>query len=271
MNKNITETIARVLAGESSQEDEITLIEWLGEDSNNPVEFSEREKLWNSIEIASKYKEFKPDAAISKFRSQTRMPSVNIKQTPGIKRILKKSLSWAAIGIILISLGSVTTYFVIDRMTRPEAAIYEIEVPSGSRGNITLADGTSVWLNGGSRFWYNKDFGSSERTVHLEGEGYFNVAKCLENPFTVITSQLEIVALGTSFNVKSYPGENIIQATLISGSAMVSRSEYKSKERGVVLEPNQQITYFKESGQVSLLRKPDTGQAHSTGAGTRCG
>jgi transmembrane sensor len=117
----------------------------------------------------------------------------------------------------------------------------------GARSDIKLSDGSSVWLNAGSKLTYTKSFGSDNRTVHLEGEGFFSVAHDPDNPFTVITSHLEIVALGTSFNVKSYPEEEAIQTTLVSGSLLINRTRYKSIERGLLLEPNQQVIYYRES------------------------
>ncbi len=254
MKEKITNIIDKILAGESSAEDEIFLNEWLGENSEHLKDFADREKFWNAIEIALKREKFDTATAYAKFKSLINKPVRNKLPKQGRTKIsIRKTLQWAAIGIILLSAGSISTYFVADlisnkRMTEQ----YVYKVPAGSRGNVTLADGSTVWLNAESTLTYSQGYGSNERTVYLEGEGFFNVAYDPANTFTVITSQLEIVALGTSFNVKSYPEENIIQATIISGSVMVNRNEYKAYEKGLVLEPNQQITFFKDSRELSL-------------------
>jgi transmembrane sensor len=278
MKKKITDIIDRILAGESSAADEIFLNEWLGENSDNLEEFAGREKLWNAIEIALKREKFDTGTAYMKFRSLINKPvRSNMPNQGRTKKLIRKTLRWAAIGLILLSAGSISTYMVTDFITNKRMTEqFVVKVPSGSRGNVTLADGSTVWLNAGSTLTYAQGYGSNERTVYLEGEGFFNVAKDRSKPFTVITSQLEIVALGTSFNVKSYPEENIIQATIISGSVMVSRNEHKSYEKGVVLEPNQQITFLKDSGELSLAREQEiiqdkevTSSAEKTNTDTR--
>jgi transmembrane sensor len=155
--------------------------------------------------------------------------------------------------MILIAAGSLSAYLIIGR--NPPGLNhepYEINVPAGSRSNVILADGTRVWLNAGSRLTYSQSFGITDRTVYLEGEGYFTVRGNLPDRFRVVTPQLEFVALGTSFNIKSYPQENFAQATLISGSLLVNRNLYKNLEKGIVLEPNQQITYYKQSGNLEV-------------------
>lgn len=87
----------------------------------------------------------------------------------------------------------------------------------GTRSHIKLADGTSVWLNADSELKYPLRFKGNTREVHLRGEAFFDVAKDAGKPFIVHTETMNINVLGTSFNVKAYPGDNVSEATLISG------------------------------------------------------
>jgi transmembrane sensor len=247
MESKIAEIIARYLAGESSPGDGQLLNEWLGENSRNLDEFTEREKLWNAIEIVLNREKFDAGTAYDKFKTLTEGRSLKPRDPVKFITIARATMKWAAIGIIFLAIGSVLTYLILNAIDYNDNKLSEVVIPGGSRGRITLNDGTTVWLNAESSLSYSRNFGNNNRTVHLEGEGYFTVAKGHNSPFTVVTSQLEIVALGTSFNVKSYPAEDIIQTTLVSGSLLVSRSEH---ERGVVLEPNQQITYYKETREL---------------------
>jgi transmembrane sensor len=239
MNERINEIITNVLAGESSAEEELTLIDWLGESIENQQYFTENEKTWNSLKTVFHKNKYDSRAAYNKFNLNIRKP----KKTKPVnyKNLFRDSLKWAAIGLVLLAIGSVFSYYVIRHENSLNASTTEINSPSGSRSNVILPDGSSVWLNAGSKLKYSGNFGSSDRIIYLEGEGFFNVEKDTKRPFTVVTSQLEIVALGTSFNVKSYPEEGYIQTTLVSGSVQVTRSLYKQEESGVVLEPNQQI------------------------------
>lgn len=259
MKEKIEDIITRLLTNEATTEDEHTLIRWLEDNDDNIAEYTSREKLWNAIEIAFNRRKYDPGAAFNKFKEKTGThEGKKVRCKPAFKRMIRNSLRWAAIGLILIAMGSFGTYFIINYSGIYGKKHYEVSVPTGSRSNITLADGTTVWLNAESKLTYTGTFDHNNRTVYLEGEGYFNVKKDKKNPFTVITSQLEIVAVGTSFNVKSYEEEGIIQTTLVSGTVIVNRNEFKALERGLVLEPNQQITYFKESGEMAFTIEADT-------------
>jgi ferric-dicitrate binding protein FerR (iron transport regulator) len=81
--------------------------------------------------------------------------------------------------------------------------------------------------------------------VHLEGEGYFKIAKDTEKPFRVNTSHLNIIALGTEFNVKAYPEDLTIETTLVEGSVKVEEIAQQNTDEVLVLKPNQKLTFLK--------------------------
>ncbi len=267
MTRKIPEIIARFLSGETSSSDETELNRWLGEGDENIRDFAESEKIWNAIEIANSGRNFDSGHAFGQFIFLTGDTGKNKPAGLNMRKVLLSTLRWAAICIMLLGVGAVTGYLAISHLTASDPDLFEVQVPAGSRSSLTLADGTTVWLNAGSRLNYSHDFGSRDRTVHLEGEGYFSVAGDHKHPFIVQTSELLIEALGTSFNVKSYPQEEIIQTTLVSGSIMVSRKNYLLQERGIKLEPNQQITYYRETEQLALVDR-ETEPAREQSAGT---
>jgi ferric-dicitrate binding protein FerR (iron transport regulator) len=121
-----------------------------------------------------------------------------------------------------------------------------IIVPRGAKSNITLPDGSNVWLNAGTTLTYNQNYGQKERRLHLTGEAYFNVARDRLHPFVVQTSDIIVKALGTKFNVKAYPDEKTISATLEEGKIDVSLMNKSGKGENVILKPNEKIIYFKE-------------------------
>ena len=110
-----------------------------------------------------------------------------------------------------------------------------LEVPKGGEFNVTLADGTRVWLNAGSKLTYPVAFVGNERQVILWGEGYFEVKKDDTKPFRVEVNGMQVTVLGTSFNLKSFPSDERTTATLLSGKV-----EVKTLSESVILEPNQQ-------------------------------
>jgi ferric-dicitrate binding protein FerR (iron transport regulator) len=84
------------------------------------------------------------------------------------------------------------------------------------RSNIVLPDGSKVWLNSHSRITYPRDYGIRERSLSLTGEAYFEVAKDPGKRFLVNAGDMQVEALGTSFNVKAYENDHETVATLFS-------------------------------------------------------
>ena len=117
-----------------------------------------------------------------------------------------------------------------------EVLMNTMQVPRGGQYQLTLPDGTKVWLNAASSISYPTAFTGRERKVTIMGEAYFEVAKKPGMPFHVkIGDRAEVLVLGTSFNVNAYENEADIRATLLDGSIKIER-----KEKGLVLTPGQQ-------------------------------
>jgi ferric-dicitrate binding protein FerR (iron transport regulator) len=90
---------------------------------------------------------------------------------------------------------------------------------------VTLPDNTTVWLNHSSSLRYPATFRKDFRTVELTGEAYFEVAHNVKFPFVVKTGDIEIVAMGTAFNILAYPDEDKIETSLIDGIVEVHRHD----------------------------------------------
>lgn len=129
-------------------------------------------------------------------------------------------------------------------------AFHKIVIPRGGEYQLTLADGTRVWLNAESRLRYPTAFDGDERIVELEGEAYFKVKGDPERPFIVATSDYEIRVTGTEFNIRSY-GAGQTATTLVEGSVSIVKE-------GVVTElrPGQQAGVTINDGIV--VREVDT-------------
>lgn len=120
-----------------------------------------------------------------------------------------------------------------------------LATPNGGTYQVTLPDGTRVWLNAASTLKYPNRFTGETRTVELVGEAYFTVSKVtaagsqdgehIDIPFRVISNGHEIEVLGTEFNIAAYPTEPEIKTTLVSGKVKV-----KSAQESVILAANQQ-------------------------------
>ncbi len=138
-------------------------------------------------------------------------------------------------------------------MTRPEESLMQrIVVPMGQRVNLQLADGTDVWLNSGSEFTYSTAFSKSDRTVTLDGEGYFKVAKDAEHPFRVHTSKATVEVLGTEFDLKAYDDSPEFTASLLEGAVQLVAGDART-----ILKPNESATLHNGTFVISEITDGD--------------
>jgi ferric-dicitrate binding protein FerR (iron transport regulator) len=140
-----------------------------------------------------------------------------------------------------------------DAGKKAQTAWYEIEAPLGAKSQVSLIDGTKVWLNAGSKLQYSTGYGQENREVRLTGEGYFEVAKNKALPFEVKTSGITVRALGTAFNVKAYPNDATIETILVEGEVeitQVGKTEGIDKNEHVLLKPKQRFTLKKNTNEM---------------------
>ncbi|GGH61176.1 ferric-dicitrate binding protein FerR (iron transport regulator) [Filimonas zeae] len=103
------------------------------------------------------------------------------------------------------------------------AIVYNsIATPRGGQYQLTLSDGTQVWLNASSVLRFPVAFNGKERRVMLTGEGYFEVAKNAAKPFHVEVNAVDVEVKGTHFNINAYENEGAIRTTLLEGSVRVA-------------------------------------------------
>lgn len=133
-----------------------------------------------------------------------------------------------------------------------------IATPHGGKYQITLHDGSRIWLNASSSLKYPTNFSSSERVVELEGEAYFEIAKSTI-PFYVITDNQRIEVLGTQFNVNAYKSTPTIKTTLIEGSVKVSFNKDKDAEKDLILKPGEEAVLIKN--ETAYISKVNVKQA----------
>ena len=119
-----------------------------------------------------------------------------------------------------------------------------VHVDVGQKANIQLPDGTQIWLNSAGLLTYDNTYNPKEQVVYLQGEAYFEVNKNKTRHFIVKANDISVEALGTSFDVKAYPGDSYVTAILLKGSIRVS-----SPSQSVVLKPNEKLTFTKNDGQ----------------------
>ncbi len=130
------------------------------------------------------------------------------------------------------------------------ASVPEIEVlqaPLGVKSTIRLEDGSVVFLNSGSKISYIKGFTDTLRLLTLEGEAYFEVAPDSTKPFIVQTDAISTRALGTEFNVSSFPGEPV-SVSLVKGEVLVSHEQAALQQR---LLPGEEVRASSEDKELT--------------------
>ncbi|MDD4776987.1 MAG: FecR family protein [Fermentimonas sp.] len=144
----------------------------------------------------------------------------------------------AAVALIILVLGQ--TLKLLSSYNTEELIVV---VENGQKANITLPDGSIVRMNSATEIRYPADFGKRERKINLNGEAYFEVESDTKRPFIVQTGKdMQVKALGTKFNIKSYPEDAIISSTLLEGKIEVSNHSFSE-----ILNPGEQIRFHKKN------------------------
>lgn len=186
------------------------------------------EKIWNALPATTDFSSY---AELKKVNKR-----IHFETSPFYRR-----LAVAAAIIILPLLGIVTaTWYYKHADSLHDMQMIECFVPNGERRQVALPDGSTVWLNANSVLIYPEKFGKT-RTLFLSGEGHFTVAKDKERPFIVKTNYLNVEALGTVFNVHSYPEENETTTILESGSVRVD--DKIGSSGSIMLNSDEQLVY----------------------------
>jgi ferric-dicitrate binding protein FerR (iron transport regulator) len=137
-----------------------------------------------------------------------------------------------------------------------ETVYNTLTTPRGGQYQLTLPDGTRVWLNAASSITYPIAFSGPERKVTITGEAYLEVAQNARQPFKVVVGGIDINVLGTSFNVNAYPDEADINTTLLEGKVQIT-----NKNQKVILEPGQQAQVSGSESNIRVLSGVDVEQA----------
>ncbi|MCG8311216.1 MAG: FecR domain-containing protein [Cytophagales bacterium] len=218
------EILFRKLTGEITRTEELKFQEWMQKSTENELLFRR---------LTDAYKEGMPKTKVkgqkSTFARISRQLDFEevVVHTPASTF---NSLNWkyllrvAAILVVLVGVIGVFDFIRRDVETDPVTDTVEITAkrnPAGRKTRINLPDGSVCWLNSESEIKYISNFSDTSRIVYLEGEAYFEVSKDRHRPFRVHTSEMLVTALGTAFNVSSFPEDNFEHVGLLNGRISV--------------------------------------------------
>jgi transmembrane sensor len=163
-------------------------------------------------------------------------------ETP--KRPLAKVIGlWtgiAAAAIVLFVIGLTVLYnkSVID----PSQQVL-VSTTYGQHRQVSLPDGSKVWLSPATRVSYPNHFSSTTREITLIGEAFFEVVHDVKHPFVISSGKLKTVVLGTSFNIRAYPKATSAEVTVVSGKVGVILNATKHPQQQILIANQRTIFY----------------------------
>jgi transmembrane sensor len=249
--------LSRSLSGDATEQDKEELDGLLQQHPELMQQYDMLHQLW-SVNAAG-YEEPAADDKINRIL-QLAADEKDVKQDAAPVMRLNKWRKFYRVAAIVTALAAGAWLFTIWNKNRNALAANEVIAPKGSKTRTILPDGSTVWLNAGSRIVY-ANFNGPVREITLEGEAFFDVVH-VENstthqrkPFIVHAGSIDIKVLGTAFNVKSYPEEKTIETTLIRGLVQITRKGDKSGEP-VYLHPNEKIVLPVNSADAGIAKNP---------------
>ena len=252
-NQRFEELLIRDLTGDLTPDERLELLAFLQADAGRRREQEILKDFWAQKEVTyadthSTFEKIKDRIRLQEEASGLPghfAPSVPAPDTVGQIRHIPPSRrlpSWrSAAAILLFILGGygIFHYYYSGRTARHSLAWQEKYTTRKTMSKMILADGSSVTLNADSRLKYPASFDGPVREVYLTGEAFFDIQKDPDHPFIIHTDKMNIRVLGTSFNVRSYPGDAVMETTLLQGSVEVTFPDRPADK--IILRPSDKL------------------------------
>jgi len=232
----------RFIRRETTHEEELHLLEWFRKEGSREEIFAYYRKRWEEATHTSMPRE-QQQAIFYRLKAR-------IRETQPIQKertlLSQRWMQYAAIVLLCIGLGAGITFTLQKLIGEESIREFVVKADKGQRASVILPDGTNVWLNSHTELTYTNQYGSKGRMVSLVGEAYFEVAPDPEKRFIVKADEMEIEALGTSFNVKAYMEDENITATLFTGKVRTA-----SGKDEITLSPDQYASFNRQSKELT--------------------
>lgn len=230
--------LIQFITKKGNSEFEKEVISWINASSENQAFFSKVKAEHLLATIDDNHENINPEKQFHAFLK---------KKSKNNRRLFLRIAS-----VIMIPLLLTTYFFYSDSLDNSNSSRFTAYTASAKeQKQITLADGTIVWLNAESKIVVSDKYNNTERRISLYGEAFFDVVKNKNKPFIVETaSGIKVKVLGTTFNVKSYSTEKNMETTLVTGK--VELYDQKEITPLLTLSPKQKATFSKKEKQLSV-------------------
>lgn len=245
LKEDIEHIIAKLLEGTINRQEKQLLAKWSNENKTHADYLAKVLNMHHINNPAFNSDEIDVDKAAANLRAKINKPI----------KLYNLIESWKSVAAILLLPLIVTTLFLTVRVSQKEkmfaSTIQEVSTQPGMRTSLTLPDNTEVWLNTGSTLKFPIQFDKKERRVVLNGEAYFKVESDDKHPFIVNVNNMDVIAVGTEFNVESYSEDSISAVTLMDGKVNVSFLSSDEKKL-ITMKPNQRFVLNSNTFQYDL-------------------
>jgi len=231
--------LMKYIAGNCDEHEKLIIMEWLDAEPAHMKEYMALRKLYD----------------ITLWQMSSASPVVHNKEYRsflGRGRSfyveLMKIAAILIIGIIILHYSS--PFHTIER----PVFMQTLFVPAGQRAEITLEDGTKVWLNAKTTLIFPNQFTGKTREVRLDGEGFFEVTTDKSKPFIVKTDKYDVKVWGTKFNLMAYSGSSVCETSLLEGAVEIISP---GSTKGLILHPNERSFLNKGNLEVASIIQND--------------
>jgi transmembrane sensor len=241
----------KLLRGDIRQSEQEEIINWrdLSELNRNIYNEILEDEGIKKILLSGKWE----DNTLEWEKLLTRIKPSKNKITITYRKLYLAGASAAAVFIFIFISSVLLVKKVNQKDLQSQQGYTTIFSPRGQRTKVILPDQTNVWLNSESSLRYPVTYNQNIREVYLEGEGFFEVSKNPQKPFYVQTNDLKVKVYGTSFNLKAFPNEKNIEATLIEGKLSVTPFDQSgSAGKEIFLKPKEKLIYKKFTNNQSV-------------------
>lgn len=240
--EKLYELISRMLHGHASLLDHKRFNQWKSQSPDNEKLYETLTTFWKGKQKRSLTEREKKQ--VEKILQYAKGPESVAPQYKSRSHTVWNVLRYAAAVLLLIGTGFLAARITLTDPSGSNTA--EVMVPSGSRAQITLPDGTIVWLGHESHLSYPDRFTGKLREVSLTGEAYFDVESDKSHPFLVHTSGPTIRVTGTEFYIKDYPSDPVVETSLISGRIDLVIHDRILQE----MHPGTRVMYSKQTARL---------------------
>ncbi len=235
------EIIIRYMDGKLSEKENLAVQTWIADHLDDEMLLSCLDEYYAAYRSERAYEKLQEDS----------LKALKTRLGIGKSRKMAAYAQIAGLCIALLVIPFVTHRLSVNYAREHQPEWVEVNVPYGQTQKVTLSDGTSLFLNAGTKLMYPETFSGRKREIFLDGEALADIAKDSEHPFIIRSGSSQVRVTGTKFNFKSFQQDNAVEIALLEGSVEYTWDD-ASDSKNVNLKAGDLMRYDKSEAQVNI-------------------